>query len=151
MLFLPSAPAFREARPLHLFKNVGSNFNTWRNDVADTHIKGPVEAGNYPKAAAGSVLAVGSAFFELGDYLIAGAVDKDLEAPGGGVMPRTRRDVKALIGDAVKLKPLATVANVLRIPGSLFMDVPEGFLGFDHRANGISNRVRSQSADVLRN
>lgn len=143
--------AFREERLIGLMKNVGSNFNTWRHDVADTHIKGPVEQGNYPKAAAGAVLAVGSALTELSDYLIAGAVDKDLEAPGGGVMPRTRRDVKALLGDAVKLRPLATVANVIRLPGSLLMDVPEGFLGFDHRAGAISSRMRNQSASVLNN
>lgn len=143
-------PAFREARLLGLFRNVGSNFNTWRHDVAETHIKGPVEEGNYPKAAAGAVLAVGSAFTEMTDYLIAGAVDKDLEAPGPGIMPRTRRDVKALIGDAVRLKPLATVANVLRLPGSVIMDVPEGFLGFDHGAS-VASRIRNQSASVLNN
>jgi len=146
-----SASATREARQLSLFKEVGSNVRTWGADVVQADIKDPIDKGNYPRAVAGAGIAVASTVFELSDYLIAGVVDKKLEAPGAGIMPRMRRDTAELLGDAVRLRPFKTVANLLRLPGSLIMDTAETVTGIEHRPQGIASAVRSQSEAVLRN
>jgi hypothetical protein len=146
-----SASATREARQLSLFKEVGSNVRTWGAYVVQADIKDPVDKGNYPRAVAGAAVAVASTVFEFSDYLLAGIVDKKLSAPGSGIMPRMRRDTAELLGDAVRLRPLKTVANILRLPGSLVMDTAETVAGIEHRPQGIANAVRSQFAAVLRN
>ncbi len=153
-MFHPSfSSAFGETRLVHLFKEVGSNAKTWGNDTLQTYIKDPVEDGNYPKALYGIGLTAFSTATELIDYGISGIVDKRLEAPGSGPFARTRRDVGELLGDAVRLRPLKTVANILRLPGSLISDGLE--VGqYDHTGGNVrsmASRVRNQSASVLNN
>lgn len=146
-----SASATGEARQLSLFKEVGGNLRTWGADVVQSDITDPVDKGNYPRAVAGAGIAMASTVFELSDYLIAGVVDKELKAPGAGIMPRMRRDTAELLGDAVRLRPFKTVANLLRLPGSLIMDTAETITGIEHRPRGIASAMRNQSAAVLNN
>lgn len=104
-----------ERRRIHLMKEVGSNFNEWKDDAADRYFKTP--KGAYERTM-GVVGAGVSTVTELPDYLIAGAVDKRINAERFN----TIRDVRETAGDIIKLRPLKAIAGAFRLPGSMIRD-----------------------------
>ena len=103
-----------EHRMLSLFKEVGPNAKEWYDHVSSTYIATPMNAQNYPQAALGAGMTVVSAGLELPDYLIAGALDYEIDAPEG-TFGRTRRDVSQLFQNVITLHPIRAVTDAIRL------------------------------------
>lgn len=116
----------KEQRLLHWFKEVGPNAKTWMNDVADTYVKQPVAERDPIKMIGGAVMAAASTVLEAPDYIFAGIADQKIIPPTG---LRTTRDIGQLGKDIVSLKPIATVLDVLRLPGDLVLDAGDKLVG----------------------
>ncbi len=114
-------------------KEVGSNLKTWGSDAGTTYVGDPLRKGNVPRAAFGALMLPVSLLAEAPDYAIAGVIDQKLEPPPNVPFGRTRRDIGKLLGDAVSLRPLKTLADAARL---VFTDVPldgiETLAGFEH-------------------
>lgn len=110
---------FGERRTISLFKEVGNNFNEWKDDGIDRYIKTPWQKGgsNYERVM-GGVGAVVSTVNELPDYLLGGIVDKKVTAERFN----TGRDVRELLKDVVTLHPLRALTDVIRLPGDIVRD-----------------------------
>jgi hypothetical protein len=109
---------FRERRTINLFQEVGSNAKEWGGDVVDRYFKTPHQNDSNFQRGMGAVGAVVSTVTELPDYLIAGIVDKKITSERSN----TVRDVRELFKDAVTLRPLKALSDVIRLPGSVTRD-----------------------------
>ena len=134
-----SASAYGESRILCLFKELGPNVKTWGNDVGSTYIAQGFKEKDPIKQVTGIPMAVGSALFELPDYLWAGAVDEKLN---NAEDIRTWRDIKAIGRNNVR-HPIRTVLSGLRLISDVPMDVGDKLFGFKHRSSVASLQHRS--------
>gem|GEM_PF-1477327 len=146
----------REARMIHLFKEIGSNAKTWWVDGKNKYIVDPIKMSNYPKAAMGVGAAAASAVLEFPDYIVSGIIDQKLEPPSG-TLGRTRRDIGVLLKDVVTLRPLRSLADASRL---VFTDIPmdtiEAVTGLDGASSKrvsvtqktVQNRVARTASDL---
>lgn len=131
----------RENRLLCLFREVGSNVETWAGDAGETYVGKPVRNGNPIKTVAGAGMLLASTVLEAPDYLIAGAFDQKLEAPTSVPFSRTRRDVGNLLSDVVHLRPIKSILDVVRLATTdVPMDGVETLFGFEHTGSGVRSK-----------
>ena len=122
----------REGRLLNLQK-IGRNIENWWGDGVATYVDKPIETGNIPKLIAGTGALIVSAFTDVPDAVIGGAIGKEIPAPGPVPFSRLRRDAAVeLPRDLLHFRFLATASDVFRLPGDVLMDTFDVTIGANH-------------------
>ncbi len=124
---------FGEARMTYLMKNIGSNLKEYGSNAGEKYFKRPFQSKDTFKMITGPVMAAVSAVLEGPDQIIAGVVDQQVIRPSGS-LGRIRRDSKQLIKDVFTFHPIRAVADGLRLPADVILDLGDAAGGFDQVA-----------------
>lgn len=115
---------------------IGANLKEWGKGTMDTFINRPLEKKDYVGATMGSFAAAMSAVLEAPDYVIAGIADKELKPATG---TRTGRDIREFGSDLAGGHLLKATVDVIRLPGSVAMDLIQTVGGFQ---NGTRRQIQ---------
>ncbi len=109
---------------------VGENYGTY-GETLGSYFKQGWKEKDAIKLAAAPFMAIGSILGEGLEPLAAGVVNQKLERPAG-IAGRTRRDVKALVGDIVHLRPFAAIRDAWSLVTSdIPLDAAEAIIGYN--------------------
>lgn len=116
----------------------------YASDVGETYLSGPCRGRDNLQKITGPIMAGASALLEGPDQLYAGAVGQEYQRPTG-IGGRIRRDIGALLGDIVRLRPLRALGDAWRLATSdVILDAGDAIGGFRQSSrNALMQTLRA--------
>ena len=134
------------------FGNAWENVKGLGRRVDDTYFRGPYRRDDNYQKLLGPPIGVVDGMANILDESIAGLANKKLPPLEGRFFVRTRRDVKELVGDVVRLKPINAALDVFRLISlNPLIDTADLVGGFEHgKTAGIRGETAARVRRVLR-